>query len=175
MKNVFLSLILSAAAMVLPAVTPSLSAQGASADKKSQLPAQGKDWVGGPSADWCIHYDAALAKAAAEHKKVYVLSTGSDWCGWCIKLRNDVLTTSQFRSFAKKNLVLLYLDSPMKKKLPAEQQKHNEQVRDMLKFDGGVPSAKILDENGQIIAERSGYAKLKPYMEFLKQAVSAKK
>ena len=127
------------------------------------------------SADWCIHYDAALAKAAAEHKKVYVLSTGSDWCGWCIKLRNDVLTTSQFRSFAKKNLVLLYLDSPMKKKLPAEQQKHNEQVRDMLRFGGGVPSAKILDENGQIIAERSGYAKLKPYMEFLKQAVSAKK
>lgn len=171
MKNVFLSFLLSVAAMLLPAVIPSLSAQDAPADKKSQLPEQAKNWVGGPSADWLIHYDAALAKAAAEHKKVYVLSTGSDWCGWCIKLRNDVLTTPQFRKFAKANLVLLYLDSPMKKKLPAEQQKHNEQVRSMLGFGGGVPSAKILDEKGQVVAERPGYAKLKPYMEFLNQAV----
>ena len=64
----------------------------------------------GPGPEWEIHYEAALARAAAEHRKVYVLSTGSDWCGWCIKLRNDVLTTPKFRKFAKKNLVLLYLD-----------------------------------------------------------------
>ena len=41
----------------------------------------------------------------------------------------------------------------------------------MLKFGGGVPSAKILDEEGRIVAERSGYADLDAYMDFLKNAM----
>ena len=170
-KCLFL-LVLSSMVAGLCAQEASTSAEGAeAAEKKSGLPARGSDWAPGPSDLWEVNYDEALAKAAAEHKKVYVLSTGSDWCGWCIKLRNDVLTNPQFRTFAKKNLVLLYLDSPMKTKLPAEQQTHNQMVRKMLNFGGGVPSAKVLDEKGQVLAERSGYSKLKPYMEFLKQAV----
>lgn len=171
MKKLILSLlVLSAAAFSLSAQNKE-SSRPSEPDKTTELPARSSDWQAGPGPEWEIHYDAALAKAKAEHKKVYVLSTGSDWCGWCIKLRNNVLTKPKFKAFAKKNLVLLYLDSPSRKKLSAEQQRHNTMVRSMLQFGGGVPSAKVLDETGRVLAERSGYADLDAYMEFLKQAV----
>ena len=169
MKKSILSL------LILSVATFFLFAQGKSPTSEqggtAALPAQSSDWLPGPGPEWEVHYDAALAKAKAEHKKVYVLSTGSDWCPWCVKLRNDVLMKPKFKAFAKKNLVLLYLDSPSKKKLSPEQQQHNDTVRTMLKFEDGVPSAKILDENGQILAEQSGYAGLDAYLDFLKQAV----
>ena len=164
MKHV-LSLLLFAAAAALP-----LSVRAEGEEKKSELPAQDSNWAAGPSDMWEVNYDAALAKAAQEHKKVYVVCSGSDWCGWCIKLRKEVLSSGEFEKFAEANLVLLYLDFP-KKNLPAGQQKHNELVRDMLKMDDGVPVAAVLDEKGRVIARKDGYADLDAYMNFLKKAV----
>ena len=161
MKKILLSL------MILSSLVLSLAA----GDQKVKLPAQGEDWVDGPGPEWELNYDAALKKAAAEHKYIYVLSTGSDWCGWCIKLRKDVLTNSKFKRFADDNLVLLYLDSPSKITLPAKQDKHNSLVREMYDMDDGFPSAVVLDEDGDVVARRSGYANLNSYMEFLKKAV----
>lgn len=166
MKKILLSL------MILSSLALSLAA--GDSGQQVKLPARGDDWVAGPGPEWELNYDAALERAGKEHKYIYALSTGSDWCGWCIKLRNDVLTTSKFKQFAKKNLILLYLDSPSKNPLPAEQQKHNMLVRNMLGLNGGVPSAVVLDENGKVVARRPGYGNLNAYMDFLKQAVKAK-
>ena len=41
---------------------------------------------------WYDDYDAALKAAQTVHKKLYILCTGSDWCGWCKKLKADVPT-----------------------------------------------------------------------------------
>ena len=30
--------------------------------------------------------------------------TGSDWCGWCIKLNKEVFSQPEFAEYAKKNL-----------------------------------------------------------------------
>ena len=38
---------------------------------------------------WKTDYTAALAEAAKENKMVLLDFTGSDWCGWCIKLQKD--------------------------------------------------------------------------------------
>ena len=38
--------------------------------------------------------------------------TGSDWCGWCIRLQKEVLKTPEFTAWAKKNVVLVELDFP---------------------------------------------------------------
>ncbi len=40
--------------------------------------------------------------------------TGSDWCGWCIRLQKEVLKTPEFAAWAKKNVVLVELDYPRK-------------------------------------------------------------
>jgi len=163
MKKILLSL------MILSSLVLSLAA--GDSDQQVKLPAQGDDWVAGPGPEWELNYDAALERAGKEHKYIYALSTGSDWCGWCIKLRKDVLTNSKFKRFAEENLVLLYLDSPSKIKLPAKQDKHNSLVREMYELDDGVPSAVVLDEDGDIVARRSGYGNLDSYMSFLEKAV----
>ena len=64
----------------------------------------------GIPAGWTTDYKAALTKAKAENKNILIDFTGSDWCGWCIKLHREVLDKPEFIDYAKKNLVLLYLD-----------------------------------------------------------------
>ena len=44
---------------------------------------------------------AALAQAKQEHKLVMLDFTGSDWCGWCIKLNRDVFSKPEFAKYAK--------------------------------------------------------------------------
>ena len=173
MKRI-LSLLLFAAAATLPLSVRAESESAGDNEKKSELPAQGSDWAAGPSAIWEVNYDAALAKAAEGHKKVFVVCAGSDWCGWCIKLYKEVLSSEEFEKFAEANLVLLYLDFPKEKKLPAEQQRHNTLVSEKLKMDDGFPTAAVLDEKGRVIARQDGYADLDAYMAFLKKAVRGK-
>ena len=41
---------------------------------------------------WTQDFAAAKARAKAEKKDLLVDFTGSDWCGWCIKLDNEVFS-----------------------------------------------------------------------------------
>ena len=50
------------------------------------------------AAEWLTELPAAQAKAAAENKAILVDFTGSDWCGWCIRLRKNVFDTPEFAS-----------------------------------------------------------------------------
>ena len=128
-------------------------------------------WFRGPDSSWQIYFPKALEDAGKQGKKIFVLNTGSDWCGWCVKLKKDVLTQREFKRFAQKNLILVYLDSPHKRVMPADQKRHNQEVRTRLGFGGGVPAVVILDENGRVIAKQPGYRPLKDFMKFLKNAV----
>ena len=130
-----------------------------------------KGWLKGPDKSWYIDYDLALEAAKAQNKKVYVLRTGSDWCGFCIRLKKEVFASREFKQYAKKNLILVYLDFPKRKKMPAEQKQYNNEISTKLKFGGAVPSAVILDSDGKEIGRVRGYAKLKIYMTRLQDAV----
>lgn len=138
---------------------------------QAEIPVTPSGWRGGPDSQWQIYYPAALALAKQKHKKVFVLHTGSDWCGFCIKLRQDVLSQREFKRFADKNLILLYLDSPHKNPLPEEQLRHNQEVCRELAFPRGVPAFILLDENGSVIVKHAGYRPLRDYMKLLKEAV----
>ncbi|MCZ7637735.1 MAG: thioredoxin family protein [Verrucomicrobia bacterium] len=76
------------------------------------------------------HTDLAKAQALAktENKKVLINFTGSDWCGFCIKLHKEVFATPEFQEFAGKNLVLVEADFPRNKTLPAELKAANEEA-----------------------------------------------
>ena len=65
---------------------------------------------------WETDYEKALAKAKAENKHVFLDFTGSDWCGPCIELRKRVLSSKEFADYAAKNLVLVEIDYPQRKK-----------------------------------------------------------
>ena len=113
-------------------------------------------WRGGPSKEWFVNWDKALAEAKKTGKKLFVLNTGSDWCGWCKRLRANVLDQPEFAKFSRKNLVLLYLDSPRRDPLSKEQSKHNRQIAKSLKFGGGVPNVEIFSADGMRLGRIGG-------------------
>ena len=58
-------------------------------------------------------------------KPIFAFFTGSDWCGWCIKLQKNVFEKQGFVQWAKKNVVLLELDYPRRKQQPQELMQQN--------------------------------------------------
>lgn len=105
---------------------------------------------------WKTDYDAALAEAKSSGKPVLVDFTGSDWCGWCIKLDEETFEKEAFKEFAAKNLVLLELDFPNKKEQSEEVKKRNQELAQKYKV-GGFPTLLLLDSEGNEIARQVGY------------------
>ncbi len=114
------------------------------------------EWQKGPNQNWFIDWNYALAEARTKNKAIFILSTGSDWCGWCKLLRKNVLDQKAFLDFANEKLVLLFLDSPSKIKLCSEQKQHNDHVRQALGFSGGVPHVMIVSHQGDLLGEIGG-------------------
>ena len=123
--------------------------------------------------EWHTDLAKAQAQAKAEKKLVMLDFTGSDWCGWCIKLHKEVFSTPEFTEYAKKNLVLVEVDFPRKKAQSAEQKKANQALQNKYKIEG-YPTLIVLNGEGKNIG-RLGYVKGGPKAwieEFEKQAKS---
>lgn len=104
------------------------------------------------AATWMTDYDTAVAKARNERKPLLINFTGSDWCGWCMKLKAEVFDKSEFSTFAEDNLVLLELDFPQRKAMPARQRKANQEL--MKKYGvKGFPTIVIADDTGKTEGE----------------------
>lgn len=100
-----------------------------------------------PTAVWTTDLAAAQARAKAEGKAVLLNFTGSDWCGWCIKLRRDVFLKPEFESYARTNLVLVEVDFPKRKELPPEMHKANRRLAQQFQVQG-YPTLILVDASG---------------------------
>ena len=108
---------------------------------------------------WMTDLPAAQAKAAAEHKLVFMDFTGSGWCPPCKTLFKEVLSTPEFISYARTQLVLVEID------FPPEIQDTNQSVdlksgniRLMKQFDvKGFPTLVVLDRAGKEVWREEGY------------------
>ncbi len=105
---------------------------------------------------WGNNYKEALATAAKENKKVLLDFTGSDWCGWCIRLKKETFDQPQFKEFADKNLILVEVDFPQGKSLAPEVKKQNDALQEKYHIEG-FPTIVLLDPQGNIIKQNSGY------------------
>ena len=110
--------------------------------------AGGKDW----SSDF-----AASKKQAAEAKKDLLIDfTGSDWCGWCIKLNDEVFKLEPFKAGVKDTFVLVEIDFPKdKSKLSEETQKQNAELGKKYAVQG-YPTILLCDAEGRPYAA-TGY------------------
>ena len=104
---------------------------------------------------WITSYKDALAKAKKEKKVVLADFTGSDWCGWCIKLKDEVFSKPEFQEWAKEHVVLLELDFPKKKQLSDELKKQNEELAKEFGIQG-YPTIVFIDPKGKKVG-KSGY------------------
>src|ERR1700747_3476552 len=69
---------------------------------------------------WLRRYKRGATEAKAGNKFILLDFTGSDWCPWCKKFDKEILSQSQFKDYAKENLVLMEVDFPREKLQSAE-------------------------------------------------------
>lgn len=137
-------------------------------DKVQPPPASGEQ-VSAAGMVWHTNLAAAQAEAKKTNRAILVLGTGSDWCGFCIRLEKNVLTNKEFQKFAKENLVLVYADSPSKKTQTPEVAKNSKDV--LKKFSvRGFPTVILLAADGKELGRKSGYGgqSAKQYVKELK-------
>jgi thioredoxin-related protein len=110
------------------------------------------------AADWPTDYDKALETAKTENKRVLLDFTGSDWCGPCIELSKRVFSRPEFIEYATKNLVLVQIDYPQRKKQSDTLVKQNERLAKQYGIEEkGFPTIVLLDPAGKILRELQGY------------------
>ena len=111
--------------------------------------------IGSQSDGWLVGWDNAARTATTTSHPILADFTGSDWCGWCIKLRKEVFDTPEFILWAQKSVVLLEVDFPQQKKLPAAQAAENDNLAKKYAIEG-YPTILLLDNKGTELG-RLGY------------------
>lgn len=116
---------------------------------------------------WTSDFAAAKKEAAESKKDLLVDFTGSDWCGWCIKLNKEVFSHEPFKAGVKDKFVLVELDYPQdKSKLSEATIKQNEELGKKYQV-AGYPTILLCDADGKPYAA-TGYKPGGPE-EYVKQ------
>jgi len=116
---------------------------------------QAKDKAPEKTKGWTDDFEAANKEAAAFKQPIFAFFTGSDWCGWCMKLRSESLDTKAFEKFAADNLILLELDFPREKKISDKVKKQNAGLAAKYGISG-YPTVFLLDAEGKELG-KTGY------------------
>ena len=113
-----------------------------------------------PGAEWRYGAEQSTVAAAAdqakrEGKTVMFNFTGSDWCSWCMKLKQEVFSKPEFESFARDHLVLVEVDFPRRIAQPEALKAANQEAAKRMGVTG-YPTLIFFNSDGTVIG-RSGY------------------
>lgn len=106
--------------------------------------------------NWQTDYKKAQEEAKSSHKLLLLDFTGSDWCGYCIKLNREILSKPQFKEYANKNLVLMEIDFPRVKAQTVALRKQNQELAEQYQIQG-FPTVIVLNGDGRKIWRYDGY------------------
>jgi len=125
--------------------------------------------------EWETDFAKASELAKKEGKHMLLDFSGSDWCGWCIKLDKEVFKKSEFKEYAKQNLVLVMLDFPRSKPQSKKLKDQNKELAQKYEIKG-YPSVILLSPEGELVG-RTGYQPGGPekYVESLKAMIGKNK
>lgn len=85
---------------------------------------------------WHTDVKKAITISNKEKKPLLMFFTGSDWCGWCIRLQNEVLKTPEFTKWAKDNVILVELDYPRRLPQTPELKNQNAELQQAFGIQG---------------------------------------
>ena len=99
--------------------------------------------------NWQTDFDQALALSKKEGKPVFAFFTGSDWCGWCIKLDKEILSKKEMIQYLNKKFIPFKADFPRKNKPSKQVMEKNYNL--MEKYGvRGYPTIIITDAEGKV-------------------------
>ena len=93
---------------------------------------------------WETSINKAIERSNIEKKPMLLFFTGSDWCGWCIKLQNEVFRTPEFTTWAKQNVILVDLDFPRRTPQADDLKAQNNSLQQTFGIQG-FPSIRIVN------------------------------
>ncbi len=105
---------------------------------------------------WTHDFAAAKATASKDKKDLLMDFTGSDWCGWCIRLNEEVFSKDAFKNVVPNDFVLVELDYPKDEtKVTPEIKAQNEKLSEQFAVQG-FPTIILADAAGRPYA-KTGY------------------
>lgn len=105
---------------------------------------------------WTEDFAAAKKQAAEGDKDLLINFTGSDWCGWCIKLKEEAFDHDAFKEGVADKFVLVELDYPQdKSKLSEATIEQNDELKDKYMIQG-YPTIVVATADGKPYAT-TGY------------------
>ena len=122
---------------------------------------------------WLTHMDLAAKKASKEGKHLLLDFSGSDWCGWCIRLDKEVFQKENWKEYASEHLIQVLVDFPQdKSKQSKALQAQNEALAKQYKVKG-FPTVIILSPEGRLVG-RTGYQRggATAYIKHIKSLIS---
>ena len=124
---------------------------------------------------WSEDFAAASETAKKEGKLLLLAFSGSDWCGWCVKMEKEIYSQKKFINEAKKKFVLVMIDSPRDKAILTKlAKKQNPEL--VKKYDiHGYPSTVIARPSGEVVKPCGGAQKggMSPFLEALNAVADA--
>lgn len=93
---------------------------------------------------WLVDIDEAYKQSKKTGKPIMANFTGSDWCGWCKRLTASVFSQDEFKTWAKKNVILLELDFPRRKEIPQNIREQNMKLQRSFQVQG-YPTVWVFD------------------------------
>jgi thioredoxin-related protein len=97
---------------------------------------------------WLTDYQEAQKQAKSSKKLLLLDFTGSDWCGFCIRLHREVFSQPEFQEYARKNLVLMEIDFPRGKEQTQSVRMQNQNLAQQYNI-GGFPTIVVLNGEGK--------------------------
>ena len=85
---------------------------------------------------WHTDMNKATELSLKKKKPLMLFFTGSDWCGWCIKLQKEVFYTDEFKKWANDNVILVELDFPKRKQLDDKTKMQNYELQQTFQVRG---------------------------------------
>lgn len=124
---------------------------------------------------WLTDFAAAQERARREDKPMLLNFSGSDWCGWCIRLNNEVFSTPAFITFATQRFVCVLIDFPRRTPLPEALIAQNRALKQRFEVPG-FPTILLTTPDGRTLA-RTGYRAGGPqaYVDHLDQLLRLSK
>jgi len=110
-----------------------------------------------PFSDWLQDFERAKQVAMTEHKDILIAFDGSDWCGWSVRMAEEIFLDSNFNRLIGSRFVLVFVDFPrgaaaLRRVQDADR---NEKLKEFFEVEG-FPTLILTDAQGRPYG-RDGY------------------